>query len=147
MTLPAPRILLSQRIRDCREHNVIDQTGLTGEVAIYTLSDPRDVTLVRYVGQTRNPRARFAQHINTARLWLPDELPWWIKREELRPLYEWIRALYGDGGRLPMMFVAGWTSAELARSDERRFVRTFVAEGLPLLNQEASIVRRRMHHR
>jgi hypothetical protein len=136
--------MLSQRIRDCRRHNIIDQSGSEpGEVAIYTLSDPRDVRLVRYVGQTRNPQSRFAQHINTARLWLPDERPWWIQKEELRPLYEWVRALHGDGERLPVMFVVGWTTAELARSDERRFIRTFVAEGLPLLNHEAQILTRR----
>jgi hypothetical protein len=97
-----PRFTLTQRIRDCRRHNIIDQTGVApGEVAIYTLSDPRDVRLVRYVGQTRNPPSRLTQHLHAARLWLPDELPWWIRQEELRPLYTWIRELHGDGGRLP----------------------------------------------
>ena len=40
----------------------------------------RDVRQVRYVGQTRDPRRRFSQHLNVARLWLPDELPWWVAR-------------------------------------------------------------------
>jgi hypothetical protein len=134
--------LLAQRIRQCSLHNIVDQTGTErGEVAIYTLCDPRDIEDVRYVGQTRDPVARFAQHVNAARLWLPDELPWWIRRELLRPLYEWIRALYGDGGRLPVMFVVGWTTAELARRDERRFVRSFVWDDLPLLNHEATLLR------
>ncbi|MEJ0100456.1 MAG: hypothetical protein WDO12_12265 [Pseudomonadota bacterium] len=128
-------MLISRRLRQCKLHNIVDQTdGEPGEFAIYTLSDPRDVTEVRYVGQTRNPSARYTQHVNSARLWLPDEVPWWIKKEALRPLYSWIRALHADGGRLPVMFVVGWTSAELVRSDERRFVRTFVAQKLPLLN-------------
>jgi hypothetical protein len=128
---------LATRIRHARLHNVLDQTaagGEPGEVAIYTLSDPRDIEAVRYVGQTRNPVSRFSQHLNTARLALPDELPWWVKREEWRPLYTWIRELYRDDGRLPLMVVVGWTMAQLARSAERRFVRDFVAEQLPLLN-------------
>lgn len=139
------RFTLTQRIRDCRQHNIIDQTGVEpGEVAIYTLSDPRDVRLVRYVGQTRNPRSRLTQHLHAARLWLPDELPWWIRQEKLRPLYTWIRELHGEGGRLPVMFVVGWTTAQLARRDERRFVREFVAAGLPLLNHEADVFGRRL---
>jgi hypothetical protein len=143
-TLPPTRLLLSQRIRDCQRHNIVDQSGVPpGEVAIYTLSDPRDVRVVRYVGQTRNPQSRFAQHINTARLWLPDERPWWIQKQELRPLYQWIRTLHADEGRLPVMFVVGWTTGKLARSDERRFIRTFLAEGLPLLNHEVEVLVRR----
>ncbi len=139
------RSMLTQRIRDCQQHNIVDQTGVAaGEVAIYALSDPRDVREVRYVGQTRNPRSRFAQHINAARLWLPDERPWWIRQPELRPLYEWIRTLHADEGRLPVMFVVGWSTAELARSDERRFVRTCVTDGMRLLNHEAEFVQQRL---
>lgn len=116
----------------------MDESGVEpGEVALYTLADPRDVRELRYVGQTRNPPSRFAQHINTARLWLPDERPWWIQREELRPLYEWIRALYADGERLPVMFIVGWSTAELALREERQLVRALVADGMPLLNRDA----------
>jgi hypothetical protein len=43
-----------------------------GGTAVYTLADPRDVRCPRYVGQTRDPYARFAQHVRTARLSLPD---------------------------------------------------------------------------
>jgi hypothetical protein len=126
---------LAGRIQRGRQHNVLDQTGCgPGDVAIYTLSDPRDIEAVRYVGQTRNPVSRFSQHLNTARLWLPDELPWWVKREQWRPLYTWIRQLYREDGRLPLMVIVAWTIAELANSDERRFVSAFVAEKLPLLN-------------
>lgn len=129
------KLTLSRRIRRCRLYNIVDQTGVEpGEVAIYTLSDPRDVEVVRYVGQTRNPQSRFSQHINAARLWPPKELPWWIQREELRPLYTWIRTLYGEDARVPIMFVVCWTASELAKSDERRFIRTFAAQDLPLLN-------------
>ncbi len=138
------KLALARRIRRCRPHHIIDQTGVERrDVAIYALSDPREGEMVRYVGQTRDPQSRFSQHINAARPWLPGELPWWIKRPELRPLYTWIRSLYCDDGRLPIMFVVGWTTAELARSDERRFIRAYLADGLPLLNCEAEIVRAR----
>jgi hypothetical protein len=133
------RAALAHRVRAAKAYNIIDQTGTDpGEVAIYALSDPRDVEAVRYVGRTRSPEARFSQHINTARLWLPDQLPWWISRPELRPLYTWIRTLYADGSRLPVMIVVGWTTAPLAKSDERRFIAAYLARGLPLLNFEAS---------
>jgi hypothetical protein len=133
------RAALAHRVRAAKAYNIIDQTGTDpGEVAIYALSDPRDVEAVRYVGRTRSPEARFSQHINAARLWLPDQLPWWISRPELRPLYTWIRTLYADGSRLPVMIVVGWTTAPLAKSDERRFIAAYLARGLPLLNFEAS---------
>jgi hypothetical protein len=138
MSATDTRVTLARRLRACRLHNIVDQTGTDpGEVAIYALLDPRDIEAVRYVGQTRSPIARYSQHFNTARLWLPDELPWWVKKPELRPLYTWMRELYRDGGRLPVMFVVGWTSAELARSDERRFIRAYLDDGLALLNVEA----------
>ncbi len=141
------RIAIARRLRIARIHNIIDQTdGASGDVAIYALSDPRDVQAARYVGQTRNPASRFTQHVNMARLWLPDELPWWIERPELRPLYTWIRALYGDGGRLPVMFVVGWTTSLLARSDERRFIASYLTGGLPLLNFEAGTRSRLFRH-
>jgi hypothetical protein len=93
----------------------------------------------RYVGQTRNPRRRFTQHVHTARLWLPDEIPWWVRSPKHRPLYAWIRALYRDGGRLPFMWVAEWVDAD---SDplvaERAAIRRLLAEGARLLNVEAT---------
>ena len=81
--------------------------GAAGWTAVYTLADPRDLRCARYVGQTRDPRRRFIQHVHTARLWLPDDdTPWWVRSPKHRPLYTWIRALHGDGGRLPFMWVA-----------------------------------------
>lgn len=139
------RYALSRRLKQGHLRNIVDQTGTAPrEVAIYGLADPRDVREVRYVGQTRAPAARYSQHINTARLWLPDALPWWVKREELRPLYAWIRALYREDGRLPMMFIVGWTEADLARHDERRFIRAYLEDGLDLLNGEVRVFRERV---
>jgi len=95
-----------------RSHVHIDVGGSRGGVAVYTLADPRDVQSPRYVGQTRDPHARFAQHVLTARLWLPDEVPWWVRSPKHRPLYAWIRELHRDGGRLPFMWVEEWVEPD-----------------------------------
>lgn len=116
-----------------------DETaGLRRGAAIYSLSDPRDTRCVHYIGQTTQPQQRFSQHLNTARLWLPDELPWWVPSPKLRPLYEWIRVLYGDELRLPTMVVHEWCDAGVsARQAERRRIYECLSGGLPLLNWEA----------
>jgi hypothetical protein len=118
---------------------VHDERGaIAGGTAIYTLADPRDVRAPRYVGQTRAPRRRFAQHVRTARLSLPDETPWWVKSPKHRPLYEWIRALHRDEGRLPFMWVVEWLEpAADARTAERAAIMRLLAEGAALLNVEA----------
>ena len=46
-----------------RSHVYLAEPGERGGTAIYTLADPRDVRSPRYVGQTREPYARFAQHV------------------------------------------------------------------------------------
>jgi hypothetical protein len=112
----------------------------TSEAAIYTLSDPRDLRLVRYVGQTRSPRRRFMQHVNTARLWLPEQRPWWVKSPKMRPLYEWIRELYLDERRLPVMTVLAWTEARHARLEERNRICEYLGHQLPLLNRESETI-------
>jgi len=112
-------------------------------IAIYTLSDPRSIRDVRYVGQTQSPARRFAQHLNTARLWLPDELPWWIRSPKLRPLYMWIRALYADGGRMPVMVVTAWSgSPGEARVLERARIMECLQSRLQILNVEREILGR-----
>jgi hypothetical protein len=109
-----------------------------GGTAIYTLSDPRDTRCARYVGQTRNPRRRFAQHMQTARLWLPDETPWWVRSPKYRPLYAWIRELHRDGGRLPFMWVEDWIEPGAdALVAERAAIMRLLARGAALLNVEA----------
>jgi hypothetical protein len=106
-------------------------------VAIYTLSDPRLLRDVRYVGQTTSPARRFAQHLHTARLWLPDEVPWWVMSPKLRPLYTWIRELYADGERMPVMVVAAWVgSLREARLRERAHIMECIANRCELLNVE-----------
>jgi hypothetical protein len=112
-------------------------------IAIYSLSDPRDIRDVRYVGQSADPRRRFMQHLNAAKLWLPDERPWWVKSPKLRPLYNWIRDLYRDELRMPTMVVSAWlaTAAE-ARVAERTRIFECLAQKLPLLNVETEILGR-----
>lgn len=122
-----------------------DSEGDQAGTAIYSLSDPRDIRAIRYVGQTRSPRRRFKQHLSTARLWLPDERPFWVSVPELRPLYEWIRALYQDEHRLPTMVVHEWLPTALqARLRERTRIYECLLQRLPLLNAEAQLVRLQM---
>jgi hypothetical protein len=131
---------LTRYVRGRLPSLVYDEALHDGEgTAIYTLSDPRDLRRVRYVGETRTPRRRFLQHVNMARLWLPEETPWWIESRRHRPLYEWIRLLYRDECRLPVMVIAEWvgTSTADARSAERALIRHCMQQGLPLLNIEA----------
>jgi hypothetical protein len=122
---------------------VCADSGVAPEgVAIYTLSDPRELRTVRYIGQTLVPRRRFLQHVRTARLWLPDELPWWVRSPRLRPLYGWIRELFGQEGRLPVMVVSSWVGAAQARVCERSLICACLERQQPLLNFEGELRRR-----
>ena|SRR6185503_9697058 len=127
-----------RHVRARRAESIHDDSGCEPRgFAVYTLSDPRAVREVRYVGQTRSPARRFGQHINMARLWLPDEVPWWFKSPELRPLYEWIRQLHGDERRLPVLVIVEWvpTLAE-ARAREREHIYDRLRAQQPLFNVE-----------
>jgi hypothetical protein len=133
---------LRRRFRVHAESELYDESHMAPEgLAIYTLSDPRDIRDVRYVGQTRSPRRRFLQHLNHAQLWLPDELPWWVKQPKLRPLYDWIRSLYRDEHRLPIMVVTSWApTIAQARLAERARIMEFLVLQRPLLNVEMEIL-------
>jgi len=121
-----------------RSHVHIEVDGPPGATAIYSLADPRDARAARYVGQTRNPRARFAQHVRTARLELPDGVPWWVRSPKHRPLYAWIRELNRDGGRLPFMWVEEWVDPGVdPLVAERAAIMRWLAQGAALLNVEA----------
>ena len=101
------RIQVGQKVRRHIREQLYHEIGMSAHgIAIYTLSDPRSIRDVRYVGQTSSPARRFLQHLNTAKLWLPDDVPWWVKSPKLRPLYTWIRELYTDEHRLPVMVVS-----------------------------------------
>jgi hypothetical protein len=132
------RAQLRRRFRSHAEAALFDESRVASEgVAIYTLSDPRDLRGVRYVGQTRAPRRRLLQHLNHAQLWLDAELPWWIKQPKLRPLYTWVRELYRDEFRLPVMVVVSWVpTLASARAAERERIFQYLAERHALLNVE-----------
>jgi hypothetical protein len=126
-------------------HLYDDSGAVPRGTAIYILSDPRDVREVRYVGQTNVPRRRFLQHLNTAKLWLPDETPWWVKSPKMRPLYGWIRELYQDGRRLPVMVVSAWVlTVSDARVAERSRIYECLEKRLRLLNVESEILGRQI---
>jgi hypothetical protein len=109
--------------------------------AIYSLADPRELRATRYVGLTAAPRQRFLQHLRTARLWLPDERPWWVRQPRLRPLYEWIRELHRQEGRLPTMVIHSWAATtQAARLAERTRIYESLAQQLPLLNVERELL-------
>jgi hypothetical protein len=113
---------------------------IQGGSAIYSLLDPRTLREVRYIGQTSDPARRFRQHLQMARLWLPDQRPWWIKSPKMRPLYEWIRQLYADDGRLPTMIVREWVGTGEARVAERAQICALLADQSSLLNVEPRLM-------
>lgn len=133
---------LRRRFRRHTAAELYDESGLNPNgIAIYTLSDPRDIRDVRYVGQTSAPRRRFLQHLNHAQLWLPDHLPWWMKQPKLRPLYTWVRGLYRDEARLPVMVIAHWTpSLAEARVVERARILSHLTNRRTLFNVETEIL-------
>jgi hypothetical protein len=126
---------LQRELRQRLRLHLYDESGVTPMgTAIYSLADPREARVSRYIGQTAQPARRLMQHLRTARLWLPDETPWWIKAPQLRPLYQWIRDLYGQEGRLPVMIVHAWVETQHALCAERDHIRVCLARQLPLLN-------------
>jgi hypothetical protein len=136
------RAQLTRHIRSHVEREFYDESGeLPLGTAIYALTDPRDIRAVRYIGQTKNPRRRLLQHIATAQLWLPDDRPWFLKAPKLRPLYDWVRALYRDEMRLPTMVVSAWVgTTAAARVAERARIYDCLSRRLPLLNVEIEIL-------
>jgi hypothetical protein len=136
------RTQLARRLRQHVDRELYDDSRLApAGIAIYSLADPRELLLSRYIGQTSSPRRRFLQHLSTARLWLPDERPWWVPQPKLRPLYDWIRELHADGERLPTMVIHSWVAtAKAARLAERSRIFESLAKQMPLLNVESEIL-------
>jgi hypothetical protein len=137
---------LTRRIRHHVARELFDDSGLAAVgTAIYSLADPRELRLTRYIGQSSAPRRRFLQHLSTARLWLPEERPWWVKQPRLRPLYDWLRDLYAQEQRLPTMVVHSWVeTTHSARLAERARIMAALANDLPLLNVERELLGRQM---
>ncbi len=136
--MPLDRPQIARYIRSHVAAQLYDVSGSPPQgTAIYTLADPRELRRVRYVGQSRAPKRRFLQHLNTARVWMPADTPWWVKDPRLRPLSEWIRQLYGEEMRLPTMVINDWvdTTAE-ARLAERARICACLRDQQQLLNVE-----------
>jgi hypothetical protein len=133
---------LARRLRDHVKRELYDDSRLEPVgTAIYSLADPRDLRLTRYIGQTASPGRRFMQHLRTARLWVPDEIPWWVRQPQLRPLYAWLRELHRDAGRLPTMVIHSWVeTTQAARLAERARIYELLANRLPLLNVERELL-------
>src|ERR1700689_4947865 len=147
--MPTTQLLSkAQFVRQLRNRlvsHLYDESGAAPEgVAIYSLSDPRDIRDIPPVGQTTAPRRRLLQHIGTARLWLPNERPWWVKTPKLRPLYDWLREIYRDGRRLPVMVVSAWTDVSNARALERDRIYDCMQRKLSLLNFERELLGRQI---
>ena len=144
----SPPLKKEELARHIRRHlalHVVDDSGLVAQgSAIYSLSDPRDVRDIRYIGQTSSPRRRYLQHLSTARLWLPDELPWWVKSPRLRPLYEWIREIHRDQHRLPVMVISAWVETDAARMAERERIIECLQRRARLLNVETESLGRQL---
>jgi hypothetical protein len=152
MTVTLSKAQVAIQIRRELAAHVIDDAALSpAPYSIYTLSDPRTLREVRYVGQTATPARRYRQHLHTARLWLPDTTPWWIASPRLRPLYTWLRALHRDGYRLPVMLLVARAETEReALRMEREFICEHLARGSALLNVEYATLGQQLaleHHR
>jgi hypothetical protein len=132
---------LARRISKHVKQELYDDSRLApAGTAIYSLADPRDLRLTRYIGQTSTPRRRFLQHLRAARLWVPGEIPWWVYQPKLRPLYAWIRDLHQDDQRLPTMVIHSWVeTTRAARLAERALIHQSLANQLPLLNFEREL--------
>jgi hypothetical protein len=68
-------------------------------------------------------------------------LPWWVKSPQLRPLYAWIRELYADERRMPVMVVTAWAgSIGEARVLERARIMECLESRFEILNVEREIL-------
>jgi hypothetical protein len=135
------RLIAQHAGRELYDDSGVEPSG----IAIYSLVDPRELRLTRYIGQTSAPRRRFLQHLRTARLWMPEHTPWWIRQPALRPLYEWLRDLHFRENHLPTMIIHSWiTSARQARLAERARIYEALANRLPLFNVEGEFIGRQL---
>lgn len=92
-----------------------------GQYVVYVLIDPTD-HLVYYVGQTRNPRVRFVQHLTT--------------RHHKGTKAEWLRRLEQQGQRPQMQILELVKGEEAALAKEKEWIRHFTEKGMPLLNAQ-----------
>ena len=76
---------------------------------------------------------------------MPDDKPWWVKFPKMRPLSEWIRELYRDELRLPVMVITAWIpTVSAARVAERIQIYECLERRLRLLNVESEVLGRQL---
>jgi hypothetical protein len=76
---------------------------------------------------------------------MPDDKPWWVKFPKMRPLSEWIRELYRDELRLPVMVISAWMpTVSSARVAERSQIYECLEKRLRLLNVESEMLGRQL---
>lgn len=102
----------------------------TGQYVIYALIDPTDHR-VCYVGQTRNPSIRLAQHLS--------------ERSHRGGKGAWLRSLEEKGHRPIMQILETAKNKEAALAREQVWIRRFLERGMPLLNSEAKASVRSKH--
>lgn len=80
----------------------------SGAFAVYGLAEDGNRERVQYLDFTVNPQRRLLQHWMSPRLWLSRRAADRITSSTLQPLCHWIRALYEQKQRLPVMAIYEW---------------------------------------
>lgn len=114
------------------------------EQFIYALNDPRDGQR-RYVGRANNPKRRYGQHIQTARI-RRDYLPIVCHHQNIprqkwdNPLSSktWIAKLLKSGKKPQLEILEGVTPPVRVSEREMRWISQSINEGHELLNAENS---------
>ncbi len=97
----------------------VPDTLPTGQYIIYALIDPTD-GLVHYVGQTSQPKQRFALHLDTRHQWGAKA--------------KWVRLLEEKGQKPLMQVLETVMGKRTALTREKAWIRHFQDQGMPLLN-------------
>jgi hypothetical protein len=97
------------RVRRQIDSHLVDWSGKrAGTFAVYGLTDAPDSDPIDYIDITVNPQRRLLQHWMAARLWQSQRSADRITSSTLRPLCHWIRDLYEQQQRLPVMVIYEW---------------------------------------
>jgi len=79
------------------------------KIAIYSLVDPREPNLIRYIGQTEWPRIRHLQH---------------CKELNNSKKNQWVESLV-QNGILPQMIILEWVKRNEANEIERKYIEKY----------------------
>jgi predicted GIY-YIG superfamily endonuclease len=87
--------------------------------SVYTLADPRD-NLIRYVGMSKQPVQRFAQHL--------------LGNDQNDEKTAWIRELMQDDLMPTLTIIEKVETWEEANKREMQWIRYYIEVGMPLTN-------------